>query len=134
MDIGRFTRDIDLVLALDLEGFTEFTDELRTLGWIQEERREHRWRGPSGSIIDLLPAGLKLRQARRITWPKSDFEMGLVPYSRSSPSWTIHIVARRTFSISASCSATTKRQVIVYLATMFSLQGWTTSSTPTLSC
>jgi hypothetical protein len=59
---------------LDLEGFTEFTDELRTLGWIQEERREHRWRGPSGSIIDLLPAGPKLRQARRITWPKSDFE------------------------------------------------------------
>jgi hypothetical protein len=39
---------------LDLEGFTAFADELRTLGWIQEERREHRWRGPSGSIIDLL--------------------------------------------------------------------------------
>jgi hypothetical protein len=54
MDIGRFTRDIDLVLALDLEGFTAFADDLRTLGWTQEERREHRWRGPSGSIIDLL--------------------------------------------------------------------------------
>lgn len=80
IDIGRFTRDIDLALALDLEGFTAFTDELRTLGWTQEERWEHRWRGPSGSIIDLLPAGSKLRQARRITWSKSDFEMSLVGF------------------------------------------------------
>jgi predicted nucleotidyltransferase len=80
MDIGRFTRDIDVVLALDLEGFTAFADELRTLGWIQEDRREHRWRGPNGSIMDLLPAGPKLRQARRITWPKSDFEMSLVGF------------------------------------------------------
>jgi predicted nucleotidyltransferase len=57
-----------------------FTDELRTLGWTQEERSEHRWRGPNGSIMDLLPAGPKLRQARRIIWPKSDFEMSLVGF------------------------------------------------------
>jgi predicted nucleotidyltransferase len=80
IDIRRFTRDIDLVLALDLEGFAAFADELRSLGWTQEERREHRWRGPSGSIIDLLPAGPKLRQARRIIWPKSDFEISLVGF------------------------------------------------------
>jgi hypothetical protein len=29
----------------------------------QEALREHRWSGPSGSIIDSLPAGPGLRQA-----------------------------------------------------------------------
>jgi predicted nucleotidyltransferase len=80
VDIGRFTRDIDLVVALDLEDFTAFADELRTHGWTQEARSEHRWRGPSGSIIDLLPAGPGLRQAKRIIWPDSEFEMSLVGF------------------------------------------------------
>ncbi len=80
VDIGRFTRDIDLVVALDLEDFTAFADELRTRGWTQEARSEHRWRGPSGSIIDLLPAGPGLRQAKRINWPDSEFEMSLVGF------------------------------------------------------
>jgi predicted nucleotidyltransferase len=80
VDIGRFTRDIDLVVALDLEDFTAFADELRTRGWTQEARGEHRWRGPSDSIIDLLPAGPGLRQAKRIIWPASEFEMSLVGF------------------------------------------------------
>lgn len=50
---------------------------------------EHRWRGPSGSIVDLLPAGPGLRQAKRIIWPDSGFEMSLVGFehvfSRSLP-------------------------------------------------
>lgn len=80
VDIGRFTRDIDLVVALDLEDFTAFAGELRTLGWTYEERAEHRWRGPSGSMIDLLPAGPRLRQDKRIIWPESGFEMSLVGF------------------------------------------------------
>jgi len=80
IDIGRFTRDIDLVVALDLEDFTAFAGELRTRGWTQEGRTEHRWRGPSGSTIDLLPAGPGLRQAKRIIWPDSEFEMSLVGF------------------------------------------------------
>ncbi len=80
VDIGWFTRDIDLAVALDLEDFTAFTGQLRTRGWTQEARREHRWRGPSGSIIDLLPAGPGLRQAKRIIWPGSEFEMSLVGF------------------------------------------------------
>jgi len=80
VDIGRFTRDIDLVVALDLEDFNAFADQLRGVGWTQEARREHRWRGPRGSIIDLLPAGPALRQARRIRWPESGFEMSLVGF------------------------------------------------------
>jgi predicted nucleotidyltransferase len=80
VDIGRFTRDIDLAVALDLEDFNTFSDRLKSVGWTQEARREHRWRGPSGSIIDLLPAGPVLRQARRIRWPESGFEMSLVGF------------------------------------------------------
>lgn len=80
IDIGRFTRDIDLVVALDLEDFAAFADELRTRGWTQEARREHRWLGPSDSTIDLVPAGPGLRQAKRIIWPDSEFEMSLVGF------------------------------------------------------
>lgn len=79
-DIGRFTRDIDLVVALDLEDFNAFAGRLRSAGWTQEAHREHRWRGPRGSIVDLLPAGPELRQARRIRWPESGFEMSLVGF------------------------------------------------------
>jgi len=89
VDIGRFTRDIDLVVALDLEDFTAFAGELRTRGWTQAAHRKHRWRGPSGSIDDLLPAGPGLRQAKRIIWPDSEFEMSLVGldhvFARSLP-------------------------------------------------
>jgi predicted nucleotidyltransferase len=80
VDIGRFTRDIDLVVALDLEDFQEFADDLLNLGWSREERKDHRWRGPSGSLIDLLPAGPRLREAKQITWPESGFEMSLVGF------------------------------------------------------
>ena len=67
-------------MALDREDFTAFADELRTRGWTQEARSEHRWRGPSGSIIDLLAAGPGLRQAKRIIWPDSEFEMSRVGF------------------------------------------------------
>src|SRR5712691_12596680 len=65
-DFGRFTRDIDLAVALDLEDFAVFSAELKSRGWTQEPRTEHRWHGPSGSLIDLIPAGPNLRAAKRI--------------------------------------------------------------------
>jgi predicted nucleotidyltransferase len=80
IDIGRFTRDIDLVVALDLEEFAAFSDSLRSRGWRREKRSEHRWHGPNDSILDLLPAGPKLRRAGRVVWPASDFEMSLVGF------------------------------------------------------
>jgi len=67
-------------VALDLEDFTAFAGELRTRGWTQEARREHRWRGPSGSLIDLLPASPGLRKAKRIIWPDSELVMSLVGF------------------------------------------------------
>lgn len=67
-------------MALDLEDFTAFAGELRTRGWTQEARREHRWRGPSGSLIDLLPSSPGLRKAKRIIWPDSELVMSLVGF------------------------------------------------------
>jgi predicted nucleotidyltransferase len=80
VQLARFTRDVDLVVALDLEDFATFSAELRASGWTQEHRSEHRWRGPKGSLIDLMPAGPNLRAAKRIVWPESQFAMSLVGF------------------------------------------------------
>src|SRR6266568_7870427 len=79
-DLGRFTRDIDLGVALDLEDFAVFSAELKSRGWTQEPGKEHRWHGPSGSLMDLMPAGPNLRAAKRIVWPESQFAMSLVGF------------------------------------------------------
>ena len=80
VDLHRFTSDVDLVVALDLEGFAAFSGELNQLGWTQGPDREHRWRGSSGSMIDLLPAGPNLLAAKRIVWPGSRLEMSLAGF------------------------------------------------------
>jgi len=80
IDLGRFTRDIDLVVALDLEDFAAFSVQLQVRGWTHDVGAEQRWRGPCGSLIDLIPAGPNLRAARKIVWPKSPFEMSLAGF------------------------------------------------------
>jgi predicted nucleotidyltransferase len=80
IDIERFTMDIDLVVALDLDEFAIFAVELQARGWNKDPQREHRWHGPAGSITDLLPAGPALREARRLVWRVSGFEMSLVGF------------------------------------------------------
>jgi hypothetical protein len=72
VDLGRFTRDIDLAVALDLEDFATFSGELTAHGWMRELGMEHRWRGPRGSIIDLMPAGPNLRTAKRMIGPRAN--------------------------------------------------------------
>ena len=42
-DLGRFTRDIDLVIALDFDRFPEFAAMLGSHGWTMQRRLEHRW-------------------------------------------------------------------------------------------
>jgi hypothetical protein len=66
-DLGRFTRDIDLTVALDLSEFRLLIQRLLATGWKQPLRLEHRWAGPSefstarsthfrlGSKADSLP-------------------------------------------------------------------------------
>jgi predicted nucleotidyltransferase len=74
------TGDIDFAVALDLNEFAELERRLRRDGWIQFANREHRWRSTQGTVMDLLPAGPKLREAKQITWPESQFTMSLVGF------------------------------------------------------
>jgi predicted nucleotidyltransferase len=76
----RYTRDIDLAVALDFEDFNLMQAELSQKGWKQEDRREHRWHSPNGEVLDIIPAGMQLRQAGQITWPASDMVMSLVGF------------------------------------------------------
>lgn len=79
-DADRLTRDIDLAVALDLEEFACLAEDLRKAGWRQVERREHRWRSPRGTLLDLLPAGPSLRAGKRVTWPSSQLSMSLLGF------------------------------------------------------
>jgi predicted nucleotidyltransferase len=76
----RHTGDIDFAVALDLNEFAELERRLQADGWIRFANREHRWRSAQGTMMDLLPAGPKLRQAKQVTWPISQFTMSLVGF------------------------------------------------------
>ena len=76
-DLGRFTRDVDLIVALDFDEFERLTIRLAAIGWTPAPKLEHRWIAPRRTIIDLLPAGAELRRRGSITWPASQFKMSL---------------------------------------------------------
>lgn len=76
----RHTGDIDFAVALDLNEFAELERRLQSDGWIRFANREHRWRRAQGTIMDLLLAGPKLREAKQVTWPVSPFTMSLVGF------------------------------------------------------
>ena len=76
----RYTTDIDLTVALDLGDFAGLARTLTKLGWERDQKREPRWRSPRGTLIDLLPAGTKLREAKMLIWPESQFSMSLVGF------------------------------------------------------
>ncbi len=79
-DLGRFTRDVDLTVALDFDEFERLTVRLAAIGWTPEPKLEHRWIAPRRTIIDLLPAGAELRSGGSITWPASQFRMSLAGF------------------------------------------------------
>jgi len=89
-NLARYTKDIDVTVALDLEDFEQFTVRLEDARWKHDLTLEHRWRAPSATIVDLLPAGPKLRGEGRITWPQSQFSMSLLGF---------HHVFRQAISI-----------------------------------
>lgn len=72
----RFTADLDLILAVDLDGFA--TLPARLPGWTQNERREHEWHSPRGVRFDLVPAGPALLAKGSLVWPRSGHVMQLV--------------------------------------------------------
>ena len=79
-DLPRYTEDIDVVVAMDLDGLVGLERVLLASGWSRDSIREHRWRGPHRSWMDIIPAGPKLRSARHLTWPRSGMEMSLVGF------------------------------------------------------
>lgn len=76
----RHTGDIDFAVALDLDEFAELERRLLADKWIRFANREHRWRSPRGTLLDLLPAGPKLREAKQVIWPVSQFRMSLIGF------------------------------------------------------
>lgn len=79
-NLGRYTRDIDLTVALDLEEFGGLTARLTAVEWTRAPKLEHRWIAPQKTIVDLLPAGPGLRGHGSITWPESQFTMSLAGF------------------------------------------------------
>src|SRR5208282_3470049 len=60
-DPYRTTQDVDIAVAVDLDALPDLIGRLNICGWHQSEKQEHRWRGAWGAIIDLVPAGVRLR-------------------------------------------------------------------------
>jgi predicted nucleotidyltransferase len=77
---SRHTGDIDFAVALDLDEFADLERRLLADGWIRFANREHRWRSVQGTLLDLIPSGPKLREAKQVTWPVSQFTMSLVGF------------------------------------------------------
>jgi len=100
---SRHTGDIDFAVALDLDEFAELERRLLADGWVQFANREHRWRSAQGTILDLIPAGPKLREAKQITWPISQFTMSPIGFDhvfataqpvRFAPDLTLKVISR----------------------------------------
>jgi predicted nucleotidyltransferase len=77
---SRHTADVDLAVALDLDDFAQLEKNLAAAKWARVHNHEHRWRSNHGTILDLIPAGPKLREAGQVTWPISKFTMSLVGF------------------------------------------------------
>ncbi|MGA3092771.1 MAG: nucleotidyl transferase AbiEii/AbiGii toxin family protein [Terriglobales bacterium] len=104
----RHTGDIDFAVALDLNEFAELERRLQADGWIRFVNREHRWRSAQGTIMDLLPAGPMLREAKQLTWPVSQFTMSLVGFEHVfmdaqpvefSPDLTLKVISPTTLML-----------------------------------
>jgi predicted nucleotidyltransferase len=71
----RKTADVDLVVAVEID---EFPGRLvERAGWAQHTDKEHEFRSPYGSKLDILPAGNELLRKGTITW-NSGHVMSLV--------------------------------------------------------
>lgn len=79
-DLGRFTRDVDLTVALNFDEFEHLMMRLAAIGWTPVPKLEHRWIAPRRTLVDLLPAGAELRRSGSITWPASQFRMSLAGF------------------------------------------------------
>jgi hypothetical protein len=67
------TGDIDFAVALDMVDFAKLQADLSAMDWVQDPKREERWRSKHGALLDLIPAGKALRESKQFTWPNSEF-------------------------------------------------------------
>jgi predicted nucleotidyltransferase len=79
-DHHRHTLDIDVAVTVDLDDYQHLVALLRSSGWLQEPKREHRWTTPNGVRIDIIPAGPTLRASNVLEWPISGIHMSLVGF------------------------------------------------------
>ncbi len=80
---ARYTEDIDVAIALDLDDLDRLESALNVDGWTREAGSEHRWIGPNRTRMDILPAGPKLRATGKLTWPRSGTAMSLAGFTRA---------------------------------------------------
>jgi predicted nucleotidyltransferase len=92
-DPYRATQDVDLAIALDLDAFPNLIHRLNSRGWRQSEKQEQRWRGASGSIIDLVLAGPRLRLQKQLVWPRSGMTMSLTGFDHVFTASVAHELA-----------------------------------------
>jgi predicted nucleotidyltransferase len=71
----RTTRDLDLIVAVSLDVLHETLG--RDARFAADPRLEHRWYGPAGVPLDVLPASPALVTAGEIVWPRSGGRMSL---------------------------------------------------------
>ncbi len=74
----RQTRDLDLVLAVSFENYPAGLE--KEPGWSRDPKREHRWIGPGGVYIDVIPAESQSGEEAILRWPESGSEMNLVGF------------------------------------------------------
>jgi len=79
-DVDRHTGDVDVAVALDLDDFVHMQRSLKARDWTQRPQREHRWYGPRGGIVDIMPAGPKIRAQGHVVWPESQMQMSVVGF------------------------------------------------------
>ena len=88
----RTTYDLDLTLSV---GTSSFPGGLsRRTGWSNDPKCEHRWIGPGGVAMDILPVGSEELSRGSILWPSSGYEMGVqcfgLAFSESVPTEVGH--------------------------------------------
>jgi predicted nucleotidyltransferase len=79
-DPHRETVDIDLAVAVDSADMAAFEQTLLAEGWKHSDRLEQRWVARRGTLMDLVPAGERLRAQGKLEWAQSGLTMSLAGF------------------------------------------------------
>ena len=73
----RNSVDLDLVIAVSVSEI----DETKLRGWERDRNRQHRWKAPNGSLLDIVPAPPEAIALGALVWPESGQTMSLAGVS-----------------------------------------------------